>query len=307
MNTNYYIVTNRSIVIKQENNKIYEFINPNGKDFPSAELRFAKYHVENKQIDVVSDTLGEINYKSDEDAGSVKIFKEIYQQMLISHKGKKDDNYDLLLSVHGFANDNTSIETHMEYLKKNYVENPYSPIEVVLVFYWTTNGTEKSIRHYYDDQDDASIAGKALARLYMKLDKFFDDVVKIQPCGNNIHLMCHSMGNQVFRKMIENISRKTVIKKNLKEIILLAPDVDNDIFEDLNEFTKLPLLADRTHVYYHRKDRVVKLSNRLNKKKRLGHGPKNTVRIEGINFIDVTETTKNVKQGGRDELGQHWF
>ncbi len=313
MKTNYYITTNRSIVIERKGEKLIECINSEGKDFPSGDLRFARYNIKNGDIKVVEDSKGEINYASDDEKGSVEIFKEIYQQMIDNHKNKNDKNYDLLLYVHGFANDNEDIKGHMEYLNKKYVGNDNSPIEVVMVFYWTTNGVEKSLRHYYDDQDDATIAGKAFARLYMKLDQFFDDLFYKKSknnnpvCGNNIHLMCHSMGNQVLHKMIENLSRKTTIKKNLKEIVLLAPDSDNDLFEDSRAFSQLPKLAERVHVYYHRKDQIIKLSNRLNKKNRLGHGPKNVVRIPGINFIDVTKTTGDIKQGFRDELGQHWF
>jgi len=308
----HYIATNRQIL----QNERGEYIDTEGRNLPSAELRFARYNSKAQLIEIVPDAIGRIDYTNPQSEGSAKIFREIYERMLEGHPNDPDKPYDFLVYVHGYANDEDDIHKHLEYLHDNYVSSSDSPIEEVLVFYWTTNG-RMTVRDYYSDQDDANIAGLALARLIYKASKFYQQFFAVDRskgtrlndlCGHNIHLMCHSMGNQVLRKMVEILLENENVKQLIKELILIAPDTDNDLFEPGKTFTHLTELAERVTVYYNKKDRVVlKLSNLANKKHRLGAGPLNKLSLKNIFFVDATDVNETMNETMLRKWGRHWY
>lgn len=306
----HYIATNRMVIGDDKG----EHIDDEGRHLPSPELRFARYNSLAKLIEIIPDVIGSIHYTDPNTEGSAKIFKEIYERMIAGHPENPENPYDLLVYVHGYANDVNDIHGHLKYLHDNYVKNKNSPIEEVIVFYWTTNGRMTG-KDYYSDQHDALIAGLALSRLMNKLYQFYNQFFAIENgerinemCGHNIHLMCHSMGNQVLRNMTEILIENAQLKRTIKELVLIAPDTDNDLFEPEKPFTKLTSIAERVTIYYNKNDRVIrKLSNLANKKNRLGLGPLNRVILQNVYFVDATRVKETKNKTMLREWGQHWY
>lgn len=109
-------------------------------------------------------------------------------------------------------------------------------------------------------------------------------------CKQKIHLMAHSMGNQVLKQMIGNLNEKYIIPF-IGEIILLHSDVSSNSFEKEQPFSKLHKLGQRTHVYIHKGDDALTISTTTkNFSKRLGKaGPSNVNDLSQSTFVvDVT-------------------
>ncbi len=305
MEKTHYIATNRAI-LSDENGK--EYIDTSGEHFPSSGIRFASYNTENDEVNVIPDIHGKINYQTKTE-GSVKVFQDIYSRMASKAKHK---SRDLLIYVHGFANQAEDLKEHLQFLRKNFAANKDSPIDEVLIFYWTTNG-KATPWDYYSDQNDSIVAGLALSRLFLKLDQFYKEFFKVnittrqtenEFCGNNLHLMCHSMGNKVLKNMIDVLTENYRLNRNISELILIAPDTDNDLFEKGKSFEQLTLIAERVHVYINKNDKILrKIANRINKKNRLGLGASSPVNIQNVHFVDVTKATEEQDHN----YGQHWY
>ena len=310
----HYIVTNRQIIYDNGIERITE----NGYVPASTVLRFATYDTETKKMEVIPDIKlendGTVDYQNC-NGGSGFFFKQLYEKM-----SKSQNSKDLLVFVHGFGNGENDVETHIRKLHKHYVDQTgrsrTKNVDTILLFYWTTNGKRASITEYKNDSDDAKIAGVALSRLYVKVLCFFKHLFREmdeQPCKKNIHLMCHSMGSQVLQYMIETLTNESInrsypLLELFKEIVLVASDVSENILEKGQAFSHLNKLAERVHIYIHRRDIALGLSNHINGVDRLGNANINELPIiKNVYYINAKNVTKGGWQGIKDEAVQHWY
>ena len=157
----HYIITNRQ-VNKDDSGK--EYINPDGEEMASDNLRFAEYDDEKRLITLYPDIpIGEIvdygfsikGKKSDELLGTACFFSNLYKDMCKSTKRTKKtertEGNDTLLFIHGFNNDLEDVLGTIKTLKEKYINNK-SPIARIVMFTCPSNG---DLREYRDDQRDA--------------------------------------------------------------------------------------------------------------------------------------------------------
>ncbi len=108
-----------------------------------------------------------------------------------------------------------------------------------------------------------------------------------------IYLVAHSMGNRVAtRAVAQLLSEKPALRARFKEIMLIAPDVDVDIFKrDLAPV----LLKGNTHVtlYASNKDKALQASQKLHGFSRLGEATPVTI-LKGMDTIDATEVATDL-------------
>ena len=105
-----------------------------------------------------------------------------------------------------------------------------------------------------------------------------------------IHVVAHSMGNQAFLKAFMKLLDDPKITNNWKfgEIVLLAPDVDRDIFErDIAPV--IVQTASRITLYVSDVDVPLQASKKVNLYPRLGDASVDPVIINGIETIDASE------------------
>ncbi len=324
----HYIITNRQ-VLKDANG---DYIKPDGGETPSDNIRFGTFdstiYNETKdsrtsvnlfpdppapnKADVITDAqtqpyTEELAHTDTKDlSGSKRFFSELFQRM--QHiKG------DILFFVHGFHTDLHGALQSICDLEKIYVTDK-STIKQIVAFTWPA--MDKYLR-YRDDAKDAELSGFTLARSYLMLIDFFRAIFGPdpqnpynEPCGNNIHLMAHSMGNRVVENMMIELlnQRNTNITAIFKEVILAASDVDWQVFEDRRAFNKLTEISERVTVYYNNKDLALFISettkNAYNRLGKFGFRDYHKVPAH-IYSIDCTGV-KDV-HGLESKIVQHWY
>ncbi len=132
---------------------------------------------------------------------------------------------------------------------------------MVVLFSWPSDGS-KLPWAYKNDRDDAVDSGKAFGRGMLKLRNFLSKLtVKAKKregelCNQEIHLICHSMGNYVLQntliKLIEH--HEGYLSRIFKNIFLCAPDVDEDVLDPEKPMGRLNEICRNVTVYYNTGD-----------------------------------------------------
>ena len=311
-------ITNREIIKKGKNESIRE----DGGEHAGDNLRFGSYDTAKEQFNLFpepadeSETLYNDLLKKDKYAlrGSVAFFREVYDELM------KPDNKsggiiknDVLFFIHGFNTNLNGVREAYEHLNTRYVENPKSPVRHIIIFTWPGKSPAVPL-HYFDDKKDAIRSGEALARGIEKVIRFFKEFLvnaRNEPCHRKIHLMVHSMGHRVLKHMMLELKNNRIpIPDLFTEIVLMAADIEYDIFERDEAFNSLIDLGNRIHVYYNNNDRVLDISKYTkNFSNRLGRYGRKRIDTTLADVLDanVTSTKDDKKFGLEEKLLNHWY
>lgn len=195
--------------------------------------------------------------------GSAAMFNEMKSIMM--------DAADVLVYIHGF---NVSWQSAVgsalglqEMLRQNSVADPDQKIAVVL-FTWPSDGMALPFVSYKSDRTESKASGYAFARGLLKLRDFLTQLKRTLPpnelCGQNLHLLCHSMGNYVLQNSLRRLSDFTpgsVLPRIFEHIFLCSPDVDDDVFEAEKPMAMLHEITSHITVYYNREDKALHISD----------------------------------------------
>lgn len=326
----HYIVTNREVTSRKSASYISvnekEFMRMDGDEEARHNLRYGTVSFDPRKAKKLKDfkihILPEVEettlakYADDKDVNKAKfpsthVFDELYESGLKGEKkeGDEESHEDILLFVHGYKSDlETAMQTLCE-LHKKYVAPRGSTIKHLVLFTWPAR---KKLLKYRDDAYDATQSGFAMARSMASLREFFKKkfVDEKKPmCNQNIHLMCHSMGNRVLENMVKGLSDIGIEMNTIfSEMILVGADIDYYSLERPNPLYKLIDLGERVHVYHHRNDQALGISELTkNAFNRLGRwGAKNSVGLpDDIFQCDVSEIKDD--NGLLHEVVHHWY
>ncbi len=231
--------------------------------------------------------------------GSGRFFTRLYDDTAENEK-------DTLFFIHGAGNKFEDSLAFVDQLEEQYVRND-GPIGQIVLFSWPTNGSRLE---YRDDASDAVPSGYALVRLFHKMAKFLGQYVAEAgnpPCNQETHLLAQSMGNQVLESMMEKLTSDWPGHPAfLREIILVGADVGEHALLPPRPLSKLPQLGERVHVYVHRRDRALWISQSTkNRFRRLGRvGPRG---FDHEEFIVVDATKTDDETTVREKLVNHWY
>lgn len=203
----------------------------------------------------------------DERWGSREMFRKLCAAIDSAPEGKKD----VMLFVHGYAGHLSRVMDIIRALNEEYIEDPNCSAGTLISFLWPSQDIPGA--NYEAQAEDAKTSGRALAKFYSRLQHYISQSQK----DIKVHLLCQSMGNQVLQAMAGALEQKIRDEQGLKplfnEIILTGADVDEDAFEQTS-FRSLPSLGKRINVYYGNDDVVLKSSEGIHNKGRLGQrGP----------------------------------
>jgi len=236
--------------------------------------------------------------------GSERFFIELSREMNI-------EGGDLLVLIHGFNVNWTEGINYLRILEKNFITESSSIKHLVLIS-WPSRA---SILGYKLDTLDAVTCGTTIGRCFQLFYKFLNEAFagypQLKPCKHKVHLLCHSMGNFVLENMLKKIlSDGSKYLPVFDEVILVAADVDDNIFEEPNTFYYLNTLCSRIHVYYNRNDLILKYSAKYeNLRTRLGtDGPSNIDSLpDRVYLVDCTDASYNKGAGLQNRLVQHAY
>jgi esterase/lipase superfamily enzyme len=310
----HYIITNRPVRVKNGREQIDESnqaATTYNLRFGTAEIVKGRDGKPKAKVEMIPDVpvqnnkFKELTYKNldakENLPGSAQWFKSLYDEM---SAGKK--NNDTLFFIHGFNCGYQCLIENLIDLDQIFVKNRSNPIARIVAFSWPSNNM---LTEYRKDQADAGYAGIALARGYHKLLKFFSEFVQDEHCENNIHVLCHSMGNQVFERMVKEIILSHIPAAPIfKQVVLAAPDIDNDALEPGKPLHHITDFCDRVHIYFHKSDDALKISDKTkNKTNRLGlTGPTRPLELRmNVNVVEASEI--NDSRGVKEKLINHWY
>lgn len=105
--------------------------------------------------------------------------------------------------------------------------------------------------------------------------------------AKKISVIAHSMGNQPLLRVLQDFSRSSPPGIKIDQLILAAPDVDRDMFENIAG--ALQPLADGITLYAAANDRALDASESFHRSPRAGDVPEGgPVVLQGLDTIDVS-------------------
>jgi esterase/lipase superfamily enzyme len=194
--------------------------------------------------------------------GSKAMFKDLQKEMLRA--------CDALVYVHGFNvgwEDAVGAALALQVmLNRAGVGDPAQQAAVVL-FTWPSDGLALPFVSYKSDRSEAQGSGYAFARGLLKVRDFLAalaDRARGRACPQDLHLLCHSMGNYVLQNALGRLREftpGTALPRLFEHVFLCAPDVDADVLEPGRQMGDLHELARAVTVYHNTGDLALHVSD----------------------------------------------
>lgn len=138
----------------------------------------------------------------------------------------------------------------------------------VVLFSWPSDGMALPLVSYKSDRSEAAGSGNAVGRAFLKLRDFLaglNDRATGEPvCGQDIHLLCHSMGNYVLQNALARMDAYTpgnALPRLFENVFLCAPDVDDTALEAGAPLGRVHEIARTVTVYHNRGDKAMYVSD----------------------------------------------
>jgi len=197
---------------------------------------------------------------------STTVFQALKKQM--------ETKRDLVIFIHGFNVDWFEAVASAMALELMLNQHSQDDDELkdtsVFLFTWPSNGDMMKNKAYLSDRSDAEESSMAVARGFLKLRDFLmtlkpkDDDPAIKECSQQLHLLCHSMGNYVLQHAVTaliELNNQKHLPQLFQHIFMCAPDVDDNIFEREQPMVNLHRLARQVTVYYNNGDLAMYISD----------------------------------------------
>ena len=207
--------------------------------------------------------------------GSNSLFEDLRKSML-----KKSD---VLVYIHGFNvswSDAVAAAASLQ-LMLNRHNAPGDKAILVILFTWPSNGKALPYVSYKSDRTEAGGSGKAFGRGLLKLRDYLEKLktdskeMNAILCKQEIHLLCHSMGNYVLQKTLKrmrNFAYGRSLPRLFEHVFMCAPDVSDDILEPGNEMGDLHEITRNVTLYHNKGDLAMSISDYTKgNPDRLGH------------------------------------
>ena len=199
--------------------------------------------------------------------GLLVMFKDLQKTMQAAS--------DVLLYIHGFNvswYDAVGAALALQLmLEHSPVRDPAQGL-VVTLFTWPSDGLALPWVSYKSDRSEAAGSGAAVGRGMLKVRDFLAGLRDRSPrgrgpaelCGQDIHLLCHSMGNYLLQHALQRVDDYTpgsALPRLFEHVFLCAPDVDDDALESGNPLGRVHEIARSVSVYHNRGDVAMYISD----------------------------------------------
>jgi esterase/lipase superfamily enzyme len=197
--------------------------------------------------------------------GSKAMFTDIMSDM--------EKSSDVLIYIHGF---NVSWFSAVGYalalqtmLQNAKTRDPEQSVLVIL-FTWPSDGMALPWASYKSDRSEASGSGAAVGRAFLKARDFLaalrDRAKKggKELCGQDLHLLCHSMGNYLLQNALArtfDFTPGNALPRLFEHVFLCAPDVDDNALEPNQPLARVDQIARNVTIYHNRGDKAMVISD----------------------------------------------
>jgi esterase/lipase superfamily enzyme len=193
--------------------------------------------------------------------------KALYADLLAEMKNSSD----ALIYIHGFnVTWHAAVGSALALQTILRSKGDASQNVVVILFTWPSDGVALPWTSYKSDRSEARGSGAAVGRGLLKTRDFLatlrDRAAKggSKLCGQDIHLLCHSMGNYLLQTALPRIADFTpgnVLPRIFEHIFLCAPDVEDSALENNQPLEKIDQLARHVTIYHNRGDAAMVISD----------------------------------------------
>lgn len=192
---------------------------------------------------------------------------------------------DVLIYIHGFNVswfEAVGSALALEQMLNNSKAADSAQRITVVLFTWPSDGLALPFASYKSDRTEAAGSGYAFARGLLKVRDFFAELRDRakkggeELCEQDVHLLCHSMGNYLLQNTLQRIDDYTpgnALPRLFEHIFLCAPDVDDSVLESGQPMGRVHELARCVTVYHNRGDVALVISDHTKgNPERLGAG-----------------------------------
>jgi len=228
--------------------------------------------------------------------GSLAMFADLQADM---QRGR-----DVLVLIHGFNvgwEEAVGTAAAFEAMLNNSgsVGEAVQPVRVIL-FTWPSDGQALPWVSYKSDRADARSAAGAVGRAMLKLRDFLHQLGRevrlakvaendtrarlraagvtresevaravaqaeaTELCGQNIHLLAHSMGNYVLQHALDRLrdfSPGSALPRMFEHVFLAAPDVDDTVLEHGQPMEQVHQIGNAVAIYHNPNDTALRISD----------------------------------------------
>lgn len=146
-----------------------------------------------------------------------------------------------------------------------------------ITFSWPSQGRLTPL-DYTKDERNADVSAAVLAAFLSRLRAGSDRVT--------IHVIAHSMGNRVLTRALEGASGAFENGERLKDLVLMAPDVDAALFRQAAG--TIAATAEHVTLYTSSQDLALKAAHRVSGYTRAGEGGRDVLVVPGIDTVDAS-------------------
>jgi len=207
--------------------------------------------------------------------------KKLKQKIFYEQIQKNITNTDsILIFIHGF---NVSfLEAARRTAQLKYDLKYSGP---TIFFSWASTG---GFLNYTKDTRNISLSKNDFKKVV--IDTLLNTHAK------KIFLMAHSMGSRALLKAFHEIVDATHLSSRIKNIIVAAPDIDQEVFRK-NILPSFKKAQRKLTLYASSKDQALKLSQKINGYTRLGDSGENLFIDEAVTTIDSTNSDTSIFLG----------
>ena len=145
------------------------------------------------------------------------------------------------------------------------------------------------IRSYWHDEEIARLSEAVFEQLI--------DELSLLP-ATDIYIVAHSMGNRIVGHALQARMDKGKETKNLKELLLAAPDINADVFRTVIAPKLSAMRGTRTTIYSSSSDLALKASKVVHRYKRVGDTSGGVTTYPGIDTIDASNASPTLRGYG---------
>lgn len=208
---------------------------------------------------------------------------DFYGALRKEYDERVPENRSAFVFIHGFKTsfDDAAYRTAQLAYDLNFEGVP-------IMYSWPS---KDDLRAYRDDRKTADWSWRHL--------QYFVERVARESGALRIHLIAHSMGNELLVNALDGLGRQPEIKPLFDNVVMAAPDVDAKRFTERN-WPGIRDAAKRFTLYASSDDWALRVSRELNRFVRLGEAGGTLVVVPGLDTVDASGIDTN-------ELGHSYY